>query len=326
MSGLGTMPLDTWTEQKGRDNQYQANLRIRQYGRKYVIQTSRLVDSATVLNFPGLPQRFQPFPTDPGAVCIITRPEQNTSNPFIWFCHVEYTSDYILEDFEDPQFKIPEVEWEFEERQLVCPGLLKKVSKATSGGSGSDPVRTNTNKLLFSAYPCNSAGEPFDPPPLYDKADPVMCVEVVQDGFDIETGKLYTNSVNSDLFLGAQPGQIRCKIKSKRFLWRDQFRWTVNYRFAYRAEGWQPQVLDIGPHYIAASGSHLLTEFKDETGNPVFGLLDGLGGPLSTDTPPKPSPTDKNPVFLTMFAYPAVAFAPLNIQTLFDLLPTLNQG
>ncbi len=323
MSGL--MKLDQWQERKGRDNQYQANMRIRQYGRQYVVQTSSLLDSVSVLNLPGLPQRFQAFPTDPGAVVVITRPEQSPSNPYIWFCHVEYTSDFALEDYEDPQFKLPDVEWQFEERQLVCPGLLKKVSPAKGGGSGADPIRTTTDKLLFSGAPCNSAGEPFDPPPLYDKADPVLCMEIVGTRFDVGAAVFYSNSVNSDKFFGGDPGCWRCKISAKRFIWRDQFRWTINYRFAYRAEGWQPQVLDIGLRYIAASGSHMLTEFKDESGNPVFGLLDGKGAPLSTDTPPKPSPTDKEPVFLTMEAYPRVPFAPLDIEKLFDLVPRLNQ-
>jgi hypothetical protein len=318
MSGL--MALDVWQECKGRDVDSQANMQVRQYGRKFALQTSIALDARSVLNLPGLPTRWEAFPTDVGARCVSARPEQHESNPLVWFCTAEYTSDYILQDFEDPAFKLPEFEWDIEERQVICQGLLEKVTKTVNVGNSLP--RTVVTTLPFKGAPVNSAGQPFDPPPLYDKCDPVLCVEATYPTFDIARAMIFNNSLNSDSFLGADAGQVRCKIKAKRFQWRDQFRWTVNYRFSYRAEGWQLQVLDIGAQYKTASGGGQLDFFHDESGTPFLGLLNGEGGALSDD-PQKP--TDKAPVFITMIAYPVTPFAPLQIPQLLAKTPTLNQ-
>ncbi len=319
MSGL--MPSGIWVERKGRDGQDQSNLRIRNYGRKFALQTTGLIDAQGVMNFPGLPNRWDSYPTDQAARCVSVRPEQHDSNPFIWFLTAEYTTDYILQDFSDPAFKLPEVEWDVEERQVVCPGLLKTIQKSTEVNIGNQPPRTVVTTLMFTAAPANSATDPFDPPPLYDKCDPVLCVEATYTDFSISRAMIYNNSLNQDSFFDANPGQIRAKIKAKRFQWRDQFRWTVNYRFAYRAEGWQLQVLDIGPRYQASDNADLQS-FVDKDGNTFLGLLDGHGRALSDD--PK-KPTTKPPVFLTMSPYPVTPFAPLGIEDLLNKVPTLNQ-
>ncbi len=323
MSGL--MVMDVWQERKGRDIESQANMQIRQYGRKFALQTSALVDARAAASLPGLPARWDAFPSDPSSRCVSVRPEQHESNPNIWFCTAEYTSDYILQDFEDPQYKLPEIEWDLEERQVICPGLLLPVAKSGSVNVGNQTPRSTTSTLQFIAPPVNSAGEPFDPPPLYDKCDPVLCVEVTYATYDNDRAMIFNNSLNSDKFFGADPGQVRCKIKAKRFQWRDQFRWTVTYRFSYRAEGWQPQVLDIGSHYRIASGSGHLEFFHDDSGTPFLGLLDGHGGPLNT-AHPNQALTDNTPaVFLTMTAYPTTPFAPLQIPQLMAKTATLNQ-
>ncbi len=327
MSGI--MPTNIWLEKKGRSGEDQSNLHIRNYGRKFALQTSSLLSAQAVIVLPGLPVRWDAFPSDKNARCVSVRPEQHESNPHIWFCTAEYTTDYILQDFADPALKLPEIEWELEERQLVCPGLLKKVAETKHINIAGQRPRDVTTIIQFAAAPANSADQPFDPPPLYDKCDPVLCIEQVYVDFEINRAMIFNNSLNSDKFLGADPGQIRCKIKAKRFQWRDEFRWTVNYRFAYRAEGWQLQVLDIGTQYRSPDDANTtLYKFKDETGDPCFGLLDGKGHALDQENPPGqslPSPKNKPPVFLTMSAYPVTPFAKLGIEKLIDRKPTLDQ-
>ncbi len=330
MSGL--MTLDVWKERKGRDGQDQSNMRIRNYARKFALQTSTLQDAQGVMNLPGVPNRWDAFPSDDKALCVSVRPEQNDSNPYIWFLSAEYTTDYILQDFSDPQFKLPEIEWELEERQVICPGLLQKIQKTVVtpvfiGGHALN--RTTIETIVFNNAPANSAGQPFDPPPLYDKCDPVLCIENTVVDFSITNAMIYNNSLNNDKFLGADPGQIRCKIKAKRFQWRDQFRWTVNYRFAYRAEGWQIQVLDYGLQYKGDDENDTnLYKFKDKDGDPCFGLLDGTGKALDHANPPGKkvaSPNNFPPEFITMSAYPMCPFAGLRIEDLIAKTPTLNQ-
>lgn len=316
------MQTDLAIEMKAREGDARAIGRVREFTRRYAILTSSLQDEFQIMLTAGLPRRWDAHPADNTARCIHLRPEMDHSNPLIWWVYADYTTDYILEDFEDPSHRLPEVEWEFEERQVIVPGLIKDKYKS-SGSESSGGHRSGTDRIQFKAAPTNSAGQPFDPPPLYDKADPVLIIDYVDTGFDEATALQYVNSVNSDSLLGADPGQLRCKIRAKRFQWRDQLRWNINIRLAYRAEGWQPQILDQGAFYLDTSGAGTKkVPFTDRDGNQIIRLLDGLGQKLN---PIDGDDSDNPPVFLTMPSYPDIPFAPLGIDSLINKAPQLNQ-
>ncbi len=320
----GTIALNQAFEQKGREGNSRSEQRVREYTRRYVIQTAALTNESAILFTPGLPRRWSEHPDDKPAVCINRRPIQDASNPLIWYVLCDYSTDYILDDFDDPVFKLPECEWEFEDRQVVCPGQV-----ATTSDSDGKP-HTYVKGVL------NSAGQPFDPPPLYDRSDAVLIVDRVENDpgfpqvggvpiFTTSNALLYSNSLNQDAFLGAEPKTIRCKIRAKRFQWRDVFRWQVNYRFAYRKEGWQPQTLDQGTYHFDNSSSNpdgsprtdktIKIPFTDGEGNVIVQNLNGEGLKLAEDEEPK---------FITSAAYWVVNFAPLKIKEALDTKPMLN--
>ncbi len=316
-------------EQRKREGESQANRKVREYTRTVTINTNSLVDESSILGFAGVPQRWDAHPIDTVARCIHVRPEQDKTNPYIWYLTCQYSTDYTLEDFDDPVYTLPELSWEIEERQVPVPGLLKTKEVRTTTTSKTGVTKTNVQIIAWVDFCRNSAGDIFDPPPMYDKADPVLCIEIITSVFDSQTAMLFNNAVNSDVFLGADPNQVRCKILAKRFQWRDQFRWRLTYRFAYRAEGWQPQILDCGYHYRAADGADP-TAFHDDEGNPKIGLLDGHGKPLvwltetNDDNHANHEPSS-TPVWLQFTAYSSIPFAPLNIQQILNRTPSLNQ-
>ncbi len=311
-------------EQRKREGESSANRKVREYQRTVTITTSALSNESDILAYAGVPQRWDQHPADTVARCIHVHPEQDKTNPYIWYLTCQYTTDYTLEDFDDPVYTLPELSWEIEERQVPVPGLLKTKEVRTTTTSKTGVTKTNVQIIAWVDFCRNSAGDIFDPPPMYDKADPVLCIEIITSTFDSQTAMLFNNAVNSDTFLGADPNQVRCKILAKRFQWRDQFRWRLTYRFAYRAEGWQPQILDCGYHYrIGSVPSVDPTPFHDDEGNPKIGLLDGHGGPLDPSNPDH-DPT-ASPVWLQFTAYSSIPFAPLNIQQILNRTPSLNQ-
>lgn len=318
-----TLIANIGTERKGRESESMANRRVREYTHIFVIQTTSLQSQFDILAYPGVPQQWSAHPRDTTAILDHLHPEQDKSNPYLWTITAHYTTDWLLEDFEDPSHTLPEISWETDDRQAIVPGLLKtkQISSTTRDKSG--VVRTNVQTIQWRDFPRNSAGQIYDPPPQYDKSDPVLVVDYIATSFDSQLAMKYNNSVNSDPFLGADPECIRCKVQAKRFQWRDQFRWRITLRFAYRAEGWQPQVPDAGSFHRCASDPQGVA-FKDRDGNPIIRLLDGTGLPLAGCSTPDAEPTDPV-VFLTFTAYPSIPFAPLGIDSMLARVPTLNQ-
>lgn len=316
-------------EQRKREGDSTANRKVREHTRVVTITTTSLSNEFDILGFPGVPQRWDFHPVDGAARCIHVKPEQDKSNPYVWYITCQYSSDYTLEDFDDPTYTLPEVSWETEERQVPVPGTLKTKAVVSTTTDKAGKVKTTTTTVNWVDLCRNSAGQIFDPPPMYDRADPVLVVDIILTSFNPDVALTYNNSINSDPFLGGDPGQFRCKILAKRFQWRDQYRWRITYRFAYRAEGWQPQILDSGPKYRPADGADPVP-FIDQDGNPMIGLLDGHGKPLvwldeTNDAAHANHEPTSAPVYLYFYPYLATPFAPLNIPAILNRIPQLNQ-
>ena len=68
------------------------------------------------------------------------------------------------------------------------------------------PLMTDSDEKLI----CNSAGDPFDPPAVVDDYYSVLTIQRCEMTNDPTLNRLYRYATNLDVFLGADPGTVRC--------------------------------------------------------------------------------------------------------------------
>lgn len=156
-------------------------------------------------------------------------------------------------------------------------------------------VDVNGNNVL------NSAGDPFDPPATRDRTRPILTIVRNQSTFDESLAESLADSVNSDVFLGASPGN--CKVGAiKAKVAYDPIAglyWQVTYRFMFNKNGWQDSILDAGLRKLDPS-TGLITQILVE------------GTPATTPVPlsqGEPLALDAAPVYLSFDKYTPIDFA-----------------
>ena len=83
-----------------------------------------------------------------------------------------------------------------------------------------------------------------------------------------EAARFYTNRVNSNVWNGGEADTWKCQGCSAKLNFDENGNyWEVTWEFAYRAEGWQLRVWDVGFH-----------ELVDDYGDPVERFDDGSAG------------------------------------------------
>lgn len=206
---------------------------------------------------------------------------------------------------ENPLKKKPEIEWDFNVTS-------ERIDRAIA------LVKTNGGRVENIAI-TNSAGQSFDPPISDDIYDLALRYARNERNFDPIKAVEYIDHVNSNTFLKAPPGMVKCTVFKGTKVYDDEFGdyYAVFYEFQFRLQkvkgkryGWLRRILDEGYYKEDGTnndGTPKLVPIKDDDVNPVTVpvKLDGSGGI-------KKSSADD--VFLTYETKPSVSFSPLNIE------------
>jgi hypothetical protein len=218
----------------------------------------------------------------------------------VWKVTVEYSS--LLPDLlPDPTLRPWKVEWNSQKYQRPAT----QTAAALDNEVVDEPV-------------VNSAGQPFDPPPMMDATRLTFSVTRNETSFPYAVAIAYQDAVNTAPLLfqpnGEVPGitlatgTVKCQaITGRNFFENDLQYYEVTYNFEIRREGWQLSVLDQGT--VDLEGGVLVDNYGASSG-PV--LLDS-GFRKLPDDPPGSHP----PVFLPFTVYAPKDFrnAPLNLFT-----------
>lgn len=156
----------------------------------------------------------------------------------------------------------------------------------------------------------NTIGDPLLDPPDTEETRPVLCIVRNESTYNDAYASQYKDTVNSDVFLGFPPNNVKCRdIKGERFWdpdWGWWFRVTYQFEFDYDDDG------EGFSKLIANTGYR---EKKNGTGDPV-NVVDGNGQqvtdavPLQEDGSYQPG---EPPYFLNFAEFPSQAFEDLNI-------------
>lgn len=287
----------------------------RSWQRRFEVMTDdRGMGPLAVLYCPALPAMYTPYQAPGGEFDTLSllrkyTPSQDPDNPFLWYVTCEYSTLPVSGNAAagqpdggagdpgsaggggsgasaNPELEPPEWSWDFEEVQMARPKDLSTPPKAF----------------------VNSARDPFDPPPTIPTGYRILNYARNQATFDYGSGT-YDFAVNSDVFVGYQPGTVLCLPPTARRVLRGTLRYfRVTFKFKLRPSNlaeWVPfQLLDQG---FAERVGGLRVPIRDNPGGELVAreqLLNGAGAKLGAAAAP---------VFLDFTLYRQVPFAPLKI-------------
>lgn len=96
----------------------------------------------------------------------------------------------------------------------------------------------------------NAAGDPFDGGIPITMELPTLVYERNELNFNGALMTLYANSLNSDVYSGAEPGTLKLKISAQETFESDFIYWKVRYEMAYFFLGWQPKPMNAGLYQV----------------------------------------------------------------------------
>lgn len=218
------------------------------------------------------------------AAVVIGKEVNQGDSPFEWLVEVRYSTDLGQkppQQYNTPLDEPPDVNFGFQERRVLVPGYYNT--------PGSPPADGAFQQGLFAPN-----GELFDPQPEVDVADPILSVRRNVQTIVYSDLMALANCVNSDVFQGATPRQLRFlpPSASRKYHRIIGYYWELSYSLAYRWETWDIQVLNQGTYYWSAGvptawwGSTALRQTKqDGSGNPLVVNLTAAGNINNTHIP-----------------------------------------
>lgn len=285
------------TEQYDREAAHERDY-TRTYRRRFKVETiSPWVGAAAVRNAIGItigsvydtsvPAGLLSGPyveSDPFAFCTRVAPRCVSEDGRQWVVEVDY-------GWQDPYFwplnpllKPIEVSWDF--AQFEEPATFTEES---------------TPKQI-----ANTAGEPFDPPPMRDDSRPLLTVVRNERYFNFSVANQYRDAVNSDVFVVTvspfeqyifDPNTVKVSnIGSRRILdpnvpaetpdgQAPGYYWQSAYQYHIQDEGWDKLIDNVGLRELVGGKLQAILLANDVTASsPV--PLDSAGKSVQDGTPP----------------------------------------
>lgn len=183
----------------------------------------------------------------------------------------------------------------------------------------------------------NTAGDPLEDPPQTEESRQVLNFVRNEAQYVEAWAQKYRDSVNSDVFLGYQPNQVKCRdIQGKRIFSTDySYYWEVSYEFEFRIGSPTTPTTDVGDvdtigettfnpstittgwyELVLNQGLRALTTPNDTTTIhqvTIDGSLVTSPVPLQADGTYQKLTSKIDPYYLQFVLYPAQPFAFLNI-------------
>ncbi len=227
------------------------------------------------------------YPNDTGSFCQSIKPSRSSEDGLEWTVTVEYKPYPKGQQSDNP---------------------LAEPAQWNCSFSHSEQVREidcNGNAI------CNSAGDPFQDPLIYDVARPHISITQNESSFP-QTAASYVDYVNSDTFLGWGSKCVRCTSIGAQSAYKQEYGhyWVVSYEFDVKQTwpdgdgGWVVKVYDKGLKEKDPNGGSKPVPIKIPGGQIASTAiyLDGSGHPLD-------NPSPDNAHILSFDIYPETSFS-----------------
>lgn len=222
----------------------------------------------------GIPTLNEVHPRDSGSKVQRIIPRQMDDHPELWEVSVEYSSrsSQGSQTNPDPLLRPASFDWSTSRRTVP----VTKTKKSCG----------DSNEFTSQAI-TNSAGEPFDPPPVIPDSSLVLRITRNEPLFDPEV-RQFLNCTNMEVFQGFDGCTVLFSdVAATRVFEGDIEFDRVTYTFEINDSDWELELLDQG-YYELVSGE--LKPARDGTegtlpSKPV--LLDGAGRKLASGEDPE---------------------------------------
>jgi hypothetical protein len=201
---------------------------VREYERPYlVVTTSALHGPWDVIQAPGLPALYTPYPDDPLALRVGLSPRgSGDESGLVWEVIAKYSTKY-----DSPQNNQSDPL----ERPIRFSGGLAYFKVPAVKDNEGNPI-------------LNLAGDPYDPPAEADDARLTLVAVRNERTIPWETMRQYKNAVNSDQFNGCPPRTVKVRRIEPGEPQTENGRqfYSVRYEFEHDERTWDIELLEIG--------------------------------------------------------------------------------
>ncbi len=289
---------EVWTGRTGQDT----FTKRRTYARVFEVWTDTAFDDVvSVGSCPLLPRLGNGYPSDPPAVCVAVKPQQDDETPLRWMVTIDYDTQpetpQKLANQQQPSGGggpgggSPQGPGQVPENPLARPpswkGGFQQTTKVLAEAFKFDPA--TGNQLPGSVPVRNSAKLPFDPPVTVEESYVVLTVTRNVALLDLGKLKDLRDAVNSKPWYGLNPRCARVVgIDFGSKFENNVFFWELSHQIAIKDDTWDLRKLDAGFAVLIheqrlndpQGGVDRWKVITDENGEPIKEPvpLDGAGG------------------------------------------------
>jgi hypothetical protein len=187
-----------------------------------------------------------------------------------------YVTDMSCQNDGDPLHYKVEFTYDLIKQEDRQPMPWSRTDKFTFSGSvTSGPALLHYNNGFSSPkFILNTAGDPLEGAEK-EQAEWRIQITGNRQNFNYAVAMAYVNAVNSDTWSGAPPGTVKCQgISGQKEV--EQVNnaevpyWSVTVELAYRVEGWNLKLWDIGYNELkSGSRQKILDKLKEPVSEPV---------------------------------------------------------
>ena len=176
----------------------------RRYTRMFQAIAESSDDAGNVLLASGVPQPGDLYEgVDSNAFCKDVQAVRNAAKDTLWNITAQYST-------EDISLNADQIDDPVRQLQLATGAIggVLQVPSQVSWSAGFEPKVMEVDAIGRDLL--NTVGRPFDPPIETDSHYQVLRKEVNSLQFDTQFFSDYINTINSDVFLGFQPHEVKC--------------------------------------------------------------------------------------------------------------------
>lgn len=276
--------------------------RKRDYVQTWEVLTDDDQDDATVAGGTALlPRNGESHPNDPWAVMVAIDPVQDSASPRRWIVTCRFSSSVPTDQ-------------QREALTYDSSGVPSENAGYSTGGGtggGGNQMSREDNPLDRPAQISmtwekasevlrrdqagvaikNSAGDPFDPPPMVERSYPVLTIKknipLTSDFLKIENQVDYQEAINSDTPWGRTEGTLTFSdIEYSSEIENGIAYAAASLRIRVRWQGWDLELVDAGHRESAANGGRWFGKDPETGATPdAPRMLDGAGAELPQGDP-----------------------------------------
>lgn len=249
--------------------QLKSNAVSRQYVRYFEVKSDSITENPVTIMFaadPGtgltIPVLGAVFSADNIAMVTQVQPTKREDSPYYWDVEVDYDEPSNTDPNNpggsptDPTQWMMQVEVSWVKRQIPCEKDIN-------------------NKSI-----CNSANEPYMPPPNIDREDMRIAMTLYLPYLMLDDMMTYNNTINSTAWCGIPVGQGKLSVTARKEKVNNEIYYQHTFIVEVNTDGWALKLIDKGLQHLVKPDGSEETSSAPGSGDKVMAITDANGMPV----------------------------------------------